>query len=494
MSNEKRKVRVVSEELFDHNNPNRDIFTVESEAGGDSEDTMCSMIGDATMAHLQSLSPAERQCWEHYVLMGNENLFSFAPSVADTDRDPHGLKVEDLEGYFMNNEVTEKFRPVIEEAIAEEKERREKSEDVYDRAELLIPYQDWADNPGLSKHFDIPSTPKDTAVFCGNTTQQFYDHFPEGHPDSKTINDLLVRLNRDSSDLTDKYGDWLKTWLGQQPIKLPYTLFVLDLLVTRLTEGVDANGKMVDPTEVIQKALTCLDDDYRQMYLREVNQKTEKDAVRKLLLRKQIEWDEDHAKGMNVLPFVKTFGQLLYTKFRGSIRRSHWALYKSLKARYMLPVLVKGVDINTCRLSDLERVLKVSRRVAIEIYTNRPFASPQELLKREVMEKAVTFKDDTGKEVVLQPAKKVTRGWISEETMNEVRGSIEQLYEMIRETAEKASGQGNLKSFSGISETLVNRQKVGHDNWSSKEWGALWAFYRSTKSDILSKVREGRDD
>ncbi len=470
--------------IYGPNNPNHDIFVVESEEGGDSDDNMSSMIGDATMAHLQSLSPSDRQCWEHYVLMGGKSLFDFVPSPGNTDRDPHGLKVEDIDNYYTNRPDLLKHKEWMDEVLEEERERRAKSEDVYHKSEM-IPYADWEQNPGLMKHFDMPSTPKDLAIFCGNTTQRFYDEFPEGHPDEKIINDLLIKVNRDGDELTEKYGTWLKTWLGQQPINLPYTGEILDLLITRLVEGEK------DPEDVTKIALTLLDSNWREQYMTTAKGKLAFDAVHQLMARKALEWDEEHEKGIDVLPSVKGFGQVLYSRFRKSIKRSHWSFYKSLKARYSPAVIVRGLDINNCRLGDLERILGIPRGIAVEIWVNRPFISTAELQRREVWERAVTAKAPDGTEIIIKPAKKMVKGWLNKELLEE-KGSVEQLYELVRAKAREAQERRNLKVFSGLSQVLVDRQKEGKDRWSSKEWGALWNYYRSMKSDILSSIKDNR--
>ncbi len=459
---------------FGKNNPNHDIFIVETEEGPDSEDNMCSMIGDATMAHLAQLSPAQRQVWEHYYL-GGKDLFFFAPSSAENDKDPHDLKAEDLENYFDNHPVDEKAKVWLEEAIEVEKERRAKSEDVYDKANELIPYQDWQDNPGLFKHFDIPTTPKNLAIYAGSTTQNFYDEFPEGHPDSKVINALLVKVNRDQDDLTDKYGIWLKEWLDKQPVQFPYVTAVLERLITRLVEGEK------DPEELCKIALQLIDDDWRKQYIQTAQEKLKNDPVHQLLVHKSNEWDSEYERGVNVLPMVKSFGQTLYSKFRGQIKRSHWSKYKALKAKYSGAVIIKGLDVNSCRLGDLERKLRIPRNIAVAIYTSRPFSGPNELLKRET---TITQHVVEGGKLV-EKKETVIKGWLDPNAFQE-RGNIEQIYTLIDTRAEQALASNNKKIFSALSGELVARQKENKENFSSKEWGSVWTYYRSKKSDILN--------
>ncbi len=484
---EERKVFSIKENIFGQSNPNADIFTIETEEGRDEEDNMCSMIGDAMMAHLQRLSPSQRQCWEHYVLMGGKNLFDFIPSPTDNDRDPHGLKVEDIEGLeedikSVRPDLASLPKEALEEAIEQERERRGTSEDVMDRTELLIPYQEWAENPGMFKHFDMPSTPKNLAIFCGNTSQIFYDEFPEGHPDSKIINDFLVRVNRDVDELTENYGKWICEWLDQQNFKLPYAQKVLVRLMERLVEGEK------NPEEVTRLALTLIDQDWQKSWIQNAKVQIAEDPIRQLLERKSEEWAQMHKEGLSVLPFVKSFGQVMYGKFRTQIKKSHWAFYKAVKAKYAPAVILRGLDVNTCRLGDLERVLGIPRQVAVDIFVNRPFQSSAELLEREVEYKAVVMKDKDGKEHVITPARKEKKGWLKKDLLSE-KGNIEELYSLIRSKAEEAASKRNMKALTSLSSELVARQKDSRDNFTSKEWGALWTFYRTTKSDILSSMK-----
>jgi hypothetical protein len=483
-----RRVFTIKENIYGRNNPNAEIFTVDTEEGATDEDNMCSMIGDATMHHLDKLSPSQRQCWEHYVVMGGRALFDFIDSPLNNDRDPHGLKVEDIDNYYSNKPELLKHKDWMDEVLQEEQDRREKSEDVFVKGEA-IPYQDWQDNPGLLKHFDTPSTPKNISIYCGNTDQIFYDDFSwyesdkvPGHPDSKVISDYLAKVNRDHDDLTEKYGEWLKEWLDKQEYKFPFVHKILELLTTRLVEG------QKNPEETTKLALSLIDQDWQKAWMHQAKIQMAEDPVRQLLERKTEEWDQMAHEGITVLPLVKAFGQVLYTKFRSSVKRSHWAMYRAMKSRYCVPVIVRGIDINSCRLGDLERVLGVPRAIAVDIFTNRPFTSSAELMEREIEQKALILKDKEGKEYTITPAKKIKKGWLKKDLLSE-RGNIEELYQLVKDRAEAALSNRSMKALTSLSSELVTRQKDSRDNFSSKEWNALWSFYRTTKSDILDSMK-----
>ena len=442
--------------IFGPTNPNHDIFIVPTEEGPDEEDNMSSMIGDATMHHLNSLTSFQRQVWEYFVLTGGENLFSFIPSPADVDQDPYNLKVEDLDKYFENNQVPESMRVHMEEAIEQERERREKSTDAYDRATELIPFQDWEDNPGLFTHYDLPTTPKNLALYAGNTSQLFYDYFPDGHPDSKKLNQYLGMMNRDAEKLTAKYGEFVKTQLDQWQFRDEYAYRILCQLTDYITEGTR------DPEEVTCKALCLIDENWRKEYVAQSQQRLQKDAVYQLMKHKAIEWEQMYDEGISVLPAVKAFGQLLFTQFRKEMRKHHWQMYRQLKNKYSFVKLVlKGVDLNTARPHDMSVALGISDQKARAIWHGRPFLSLGELQKK---------------------------GHLTQDQLVE-KGDIEEVYQLIQQKEAEAREKKNLKVFSALSQELISRQKQASDKFSTKEWGLVWNLYRSTKDDILSSLR-----
>ena len=90
-------------------------------------------------------------------------------------------KIERFEGKVSDSELA-----ALKEAIEIEDDRRENqdiSEDALDQD--CIPFEDWERFPGQMQNVDIPTTPRDRAVYMGNTRQRFYDEFPE--PDSDTL-------------------------------------------------------------------------------------------------------------------------------------------------------------------------------------------------------------------------------------------------------------------------------------------------------------------
>lgn len=445
------------EKLFDINNPNADIFVIETEEGTDEEDNMCSMIGDAVQNHMQSLSSAERQVYEHYLFMGNAKIFELLPNWEPNDPDPFKLDNEDLENYFeiYKNKLSEKDKSVLQEAIDEEKIRREKSEDMYDnKQDCMISFQDWQENPLAAKHIDLPSTPKDRSRYCGDTTTPFYDYLPLEHPDSQKILNFLFRINRDIDDITPKFIKNIKNWLNEEA-------GIKSLIVKKaLTQALDKINAEEDPTQTIIAALKTIDFSWSKYYCNTSLEYLLKDPVYQLLLTKHNEWEQKVADGGNVYPSVKQLGGLLFKKFRKNMRPFHWKLYNRLKKKFAPRIMVRGKDINRCTLREFTTLFNIDKRKAMDVINLRPYDSLENFRKKSTL---------TDAQFVISSAEKI---------MN-----------LIKEKAILCINGRTTRPLTQYCKELIKAQQKNSLQLSAIEWSSVWSYYRLTKEDVMQVIQ-----
>ena len=248
--------------FLEHRNPNADALVVPQEEGGTEDDNYFGSIGDATMRHVQSLSLAERQLWEELIHMGSGAIFRPTPSLDYVDRDPFKLRGQDLDDVLKDyaDKVSPESLGAIKEAFEIEAQRRETSEDALDRE--VIPYHEWEDNPGMWKEVDIPATPRDKMLYQGNTTQSFYDHFPEGHQNQDFINRVIRCLDRDwcGDDDDAGYAAWLVREVIEPSNAKTYVKRFLEQLVNKLATG------ECNPTDTVDEYLQKIDDEWGYRY------------------------------------------------------------------------------------------------------------------------------------------------------------------------------------------------------------------------------------
>jgi hypothetical protein len=439
--------------LFGHNNPNHKIFIVPTEEGYDSDDNMNSMIGDATMHHVDKLNPAERQLWEQLIIMGNSNIFEVTPNFSDNDHDPLNLRQKELENFFKYNSIPESAQVLYREAIEAEEERRNASEDAYDRTEMLISWDDWQNNPGLGQHVDLPTTPKPITRYMGNTTQMFYDEFPEGHQDSNLINQILTMLNKDIDDITEKYGRLLKMIIGSTKSR-PYTQKYLTLLVDKLVEGAN------NPDKEVRITLRSIDAAWAKEYKAKSIKQAKDNGMTQILMLKYEEWEKRHKEGENLSADVRSFGKILWEQFHTEMKNYHWQMYARLKRRFAAKVMIKGIDINRCRYSELEKVLGVKREDAMRLWFERPWTNMYEVENEGIK----LFSTDNT--------------------------SVVKVMNLITLTAQKVKSTKDRTLLKGLADSLIRAQKSEKNNLSNIQWNSIWQHYRSTKEDLFQKAED----
>jgi hypothetical protein len=445
---------------LDFRNPNADALVVPQEEGGTDDDNYFGSIGDATMRHVQSLSGSQRQLWEELVHVRSGSVFQVVPSYETNDPDPFNLRDKDLKQYLDNykDKVSPGTLSAIKEAIEIESQRREASEDAMDRAEL-IPYSDWENNPQMWKHTDIPSTPKDRFRFMGNTTQPFYDSFPEGHPDQAYINKMIMMVDRawsgDDSDI--KYAAYLKQEIDKVNLKL-HTKKFLSEMVDKLAEG-EGN-----PSDIVEEYLHKIDEFFGKRY-REHAIQSSKTAMSALLDRREQDWEQRFKSGQLVLDEVRRFGFSVYNdkELQGQMTSSLWARYENMKTKFAPRLMVQGVDINRCRPQELKRVLHLTDKEARDFWFNRPYQTLYQ-------------------ENVAKYLNQAQRHHTENPVFNKILDGLEGQYNVCIQ-------QKNLTALVNARVKMNTWQQKGSFDLSTGEWNSLWNYYRILRDAMMKTLK-----
>lgn len=438
-------------------NPNADALIIPQEEGSDRDDHYFGSIGDATMRHIESLCDGDRMLYEDLYTPRSGAIFRSVPSNRHFDSDPFNLKGKDLDLYLKEFEgkCSADDLIAVKEAIELEAERREKSEDIHDVSDL-VPYDQWEQYPQMWNKIDIPSTPKDRYIYMGNCTQQFYDFFPDGHPDTKNINQCINMMNRDwDAPLTEDYGKFVKEviegWKWSRKYTLRHMLLMIDALVVE--HNLD---------EVVIKALKDIDHCWRVEVLNSVAQKMMQDPICMLLVKKESEWDKSAKEGFSVYASIKTFGQVLFKDFRGIMNGYHWHRYRRNRDKHAPKVIIRGVDINRCVPSELQRILRLDRNSADRIWHERPFETLDEIYNKGYIT-GIAFSDD--------------------DKTDKVIGFIEKHSQI-------ASKQLDTKRLDDVRKILIKQQQQNETQWqlSSEQWSMIWRYYRILKADLVRAI------
>lgn len=450
--------------LLDLNNINARALVVPQEEGTDETDTYFGSIGDATNKHVSSLSDAERQLWEGLIVTKSGNIFRSQPSTNSFDPDPMNLRGKDLEDYFKKmkqqagGKLDDTGLEAIREAFEAEAERREKSEDAYDRAEL-IPYDQWHKYPGMEKHLDIPTTPRDVLIYMGNVTRSFYDEFPEGHPDEKLINQVLMMVNRpDPFEIDEGYAGFVINNILAWRAK-PYTTKYLIQMVESLVD-------CIDPNDVVADALLKIDDCWRIEFRNQCADRCAKDHVLQLLVHKEKEWEKLAEEGYTVVNMIKSFGQILFTNFRSQMSGYHWARYRRVRDKFAPRVVVRGKDINRCGIQDIQSSLSISRKDAEKIWYARPFNSLGELYHK---------------------------GYINRNAFGD-SAAADRVLSFIENQTRICKQKQDLSRFAQVGQEVVKAQRMQKVELDYSEWRMIWSYYRIMRDDLTRYINERKEE
>lgn len=448
--------------IFDHRNLNHSALVIPKEQGGTEDDTYFASIGDATNKHVASLSDSDRLLWEELITLRSGNIFRSVPSYEVNDRDPFELRGKDLEEELeevkkkAGSKLNESGLAAIKEAFENETERRDESEDVFDHAEL-IPYHQMEQFPGMEKHIDIPSTPRDRLIYMGNVNQRFYDSFPEGHPNAGIINQYLSMMDREEID--EGYVCWLANLLHTESC----SDYIKHYLIKLAYQLVDGHG---DLDEKAEEALSAIDNCWRIEYRNKAVAKAKRDSVLMLLVHKEKEWDKQAEEGFHVYASIKSFGQVLFDGFRNRMKRVHWSRYKRAKRTHAPRVIARGLDINRCSLHELETALRVGPKEAQKVWFARPFESLGQAYHRGYIG---------------------NKTFSSSEDADKIVDSLEKAFQMDLEGM-------SFHQLSRLRNKLTRSQRDATLKLSQREWSLTWSYYRILKDELTRKINEQRKE
>ncbi len=451
-----RTVIEVKDDVLSMANPNRDIFDVGSEGGGDDEDNMLSMIGDATQKHVDGLCVKDRLVWEHLIHMSDGTIRRREPEMRYHDNDEFNLRGEDLDAFFQNYpDIPQAMRPVYEEALQREQDRRDEqdigsAEDIYNSNTGRLSFDEWEQNPQMMNEVDIPSTPRDLFIEAGNTRQAYFDFFPEDHPDAKYINQYLMMLNRDAEEFNDSFVKYLVKFTETNPMRT-HTRKVLNKVSSYLTTT--SNHE-----DLVIKALTVLDRHWGKQFRKAATEKLEATPMAKLIHHQEAGFENLKDKGINPVQQVKEFGSTLWNKYRRTMSAQHWSMYRNIKNRYQMQVFVRQVDVNAATLQQLREIF--GEKVSRSVWCARPFQTAVELYVKGFVDRKVLTTSDTADKVL----------------------------DVIIRTSEKK----DLEKFNALAARLVAKQQ-GDLKLDQESWKNIWAFYRMTKNSLVKEVnKDGR--
>jgi len=445
--------------LFDLHNVNNDALIVPQQHGGTEDDTYFGSIGDATAQHVGSLSHSQRQMWQELIITRNGNIFDARPAWDQRDDDDFQIRDKDVEEEVKDIErkfgkkLDDSAREVIREEIERELAYREQSEDTYNRGDL-VPYHQMELYPGMEKHVEIPSTPPDKLFYLGNTNQQFYDEFPDGHPDSAAIMSCIRLLDRDV--VNDGWYNFVYKCLEDMPMK-DYVRRILGNLIDKIETY---SG---DPDQYVKDALIEIDKYYQIEYLNAAAQRAMSDSILQLLVYKEKQWTKDAENGFNVYSSIKNFGKVLFTNYRDKMKFHHWARYRRIRDYYAPQVVVRGIDINRCGVYDLIRVLRVPYSEAIKIWHARPFNGLVDMH---------------------------SKGYIDSWSFTDSQES-DALIAKMDKAFQNALEQRNLSILVNQAKKIVQLQDNSTKS-SQQEWRMIWCYYHILRDKLLTQLEEER--
>lgn len=487
----------MKDRLFDDlcdTNPNARIMIVEQQEGYDEEDTGHSLIGDATMKHVQSLSgdASAMIMWNELIHMPDGNMFKTIPSWDENDRDPYNMRGKELSEIIKQFPgISEADMLILEEALSVEQDRRESAEEYETEDALdqeIIPYDEWEKFPGMWEKMELCSTPPDRFLYMGNTRQQHYDEFPEHHPDASKINNVLMMINRKYDiGLSQDYADWMVDEIIMPSKMREYVKKCLVWLVNAIAQNNDRANNWTETKRVkvvkeeldedgelqftskeiaifhdgyVQKALKAIDKHWRIEYNNKAASKTLKNPMTALFLKKEKEWNQQAKEGFSPYGAIKQFGQLLFSEFKNKMTGYHWARYRRARNKHAPRVILRGKDINRCSVCDLQKLLRIDEDKARDMFMARPFISLEDAYSKGFVS-ANSFADDE---------------------------KTDKIIEFIEKHTKIACEHGNAMRMNDVRKILFDMQKEKKGGLNSSQWSLVWKFYNLCKAEVLSKI------
>lgn len=465
----RKVIRIEQKEpLFSHyKNPNKEIFSVETQEGADQDDQGHGSIGDAVMDHMFKMSHKLPEIG-HFIHMPNGNLFRVEEDV----RDP-----EVYHENFIRNQMVKvlasKIDPDAKDAVLgfmqSELEPNE-SDDALDQN--VVPYSEWETRPQQTSIWDIPSTPKPLFIYAGNCRQYFYDEFPEDHPDARLINQFIARVNKiDWDDFDDYTAMNLSSWIeskhqGLAPGKDYWRVATTPIHLTDFCNDLvyDASGQ--PPEEKMAETLEKIDIDYRKSIYPQYIASLNGNGPGKYIEEAEQMIKEKYAEGHLVWADIANLGKRLFSLYGDVMTKAHWQKYRRLRYRYPPKVMLGSLNINTSGFNDMysffrskEFSEKDATKLAKDIFFKRPFRSTEELLNK--VDVSSTLLGSTKKNAAFIAQVKIAK--------------------------KQSKLAKDTRPLGRLAHNILEKQKAQPNMMSEEEWSSVWQAYRIAKKEVQSE-------
>lgn len=464
--------------LWENENPNKDIFVIPTLEGSDEDDQGHGSIGDATAEHIHRMNHKMLEL-EGFVHMPDGNIFRTEENTSAIDES----NSKDLKKLLISSsllETGEKFTEKNKEALIaylnEEIKQKElaleEKEDAQEHS--VISFEDWIENPQMTKSVDLPSTPRPNYIHCGNSSQIFYDWFPEDHPDKKVINGFLLSIKQiDWDDWNSKTTWYFTKSLEQFNLEHLYVKDVLTDLVYKIE-----TSENIKPANLIKEALADIEEDWRNIVINKVFAKIKKDPIFQELI--QLNTELKRNKGNLAWNKISKVGKSLYSKHKNSINTSHWNFYKQLKSNWAPTLLVGNIDLNKANMNELRHFFK--KRFVTEIETTIEKEESLDLINKKIedLSAQIFFNRPF---MSLEETSKVIRIEDIAYTNNNVV-----FISLIRKAFKTSESIKNIKPITQLAQEIIDIQKANLGCCSEEEWAAVWQCYRIAKKQIQEKL------
>jgi len=440
----------------DNTNPNHTIFVVPTQEGADKDDRWNGSIGDAIMEHVQNM---RHRIWEmeHYIHMPNGNIFRIEENVGTQDSDGSRRINREIMQVMksVNKSSSEDKKNVIaylQSEIEENRRREEEREDAMDQ--ILVPYEDWEAKPQMTKDWDVPSTPKPMFIYAGNSSQMFYDHFPEDHPDSQLINNfLMIANNIDWDDWNEETVKYFQNWLNERTWSIKSVPFHLMDFCNQMATDDGSNS----PSDVMADILDRIDREYGSASAKIILKEFRQSPPVKEMVKFYKHNEERHKAGELMWTKVGKLGRSFF-RYKDSMTSAHWSAYFRLKKVFAPRVYLGDMDINRASFRDM--AINLGEHRAKKIFFARPFMGLEDLVKLGV----ITSSDIKG-----------TR-----------KNSV--FVSMVKSAAQKSMKANTMAYMAKLAQKIVDTQQSRPNLMSEEEWSMVWQTYRICKQETSQEI------
>ena len=481
--------------LFGITNPNEHIFIIQGQKGSDilEGDVSVASIGDATLQHVQEMSGYQRMAYDEFICMSDGNLFRVLENRRWDDPDEFNLKNKsEMEMFLKKNNVPESLHHLYDAAVEQELERQD-SEDVMDRQDHIVPFDQWEKFPQQWERWDVPATPRPITQFVGNARQAFYDHLPENHPLyhvlTRVINTLdqfnwqqimrsreIIEHNRENKEnpitqndngalyiYSDRNQDYLhvETYLESvrklifaQSVPYKYKKFVYEALHDCIVGIADC---VSNPVDLMITALERVEDFWTKDYVSAARKRTKlEDPLYTYLAVVHRKAVADAKAGKDPMQEIRQMGRQLFKNgFVCTRYVPHWS-DRLTGEEFENKVL----DESQSYVSEIPNLVH-SKEVTVQ------------RMKGHHWSKYRKIKED----IIAIRARRI-RG-----KMGEMAGRC---ITRMNTLAQEALSTRNLQHFTKVAQILI--QKQDQLNMSPTEWDIVWGHYNDLKGQVVKKL------